>query len=112
MRMIIVGAGLSGLVAADELVRAGHEVVVLEARDGPGGRVRTLREPFADGLYAEAGAARIPDTHRLTLAYAERFGLAVEPFQPGAGSLFVGDRHVDPGDEAAVAAAFRQNGGG
>jgi len=33
---------------------------VLEATLRPGGRVRTLRQPFSDGLYAEAGAGRIP----------------------------------------------------
>ena len=40
-----------------------------------GGRVRTLREPFSDGLHAEAGAGRIPNTHRITLAYIKQFGL-------------------------------------
>jgi hypothetical protein len=34
-----------------------------------GGRVLTLREPFSDGLYADAGAARIPDNHDITLHY-------------------------------------------
>ena len=62
-----MGAGLAGLSAAYELDRAGHDVVVLEAQVRPGGRVQTLRSPFSDGLYAEAGAARIPDNHHLTL---------------------------------------------
>ena len=71
-RILIIGAGLSGLVAAYELTQAGHDVTILEAQMRPGGRVLTLREPFSDGLYAEAGAARIPDTHDVTLCEALR----------------------------------------
>ncbi len=56
MRVLIVGAGLSGLVTAVELQSAGHEVVVLEARSRVGGRVFTLREGFADGQFADLGA--------------------------------------------------------
>jgi monoamine oxidase len=81
-KVIIIGAGLAGLSAAYELSQAGHDVTVLEARTRPGGRVHTLRDPFPDGLYAEAGAARIPDHHHFTLKYAELFGLTLEPFEP------------------------------
>src|SRR6266436_983135 len=59
-KVLVVGAGLAGLVAAYELTQAGHDVIILEAQLRSGGRVQTLREPFSDGLYAEAGAARIP----------------------------------------------------
>jgi monoamine oxidase len=81
-KVIIIGAGLAGLSAAYELTHAGHEVTVLEARMRPGGRVHTLRDPFAEGLYAEAGAARIPNHHHFTLKYAELFGLTLDPFEP------------------------------
>jgi monoamine oxidase len=64
-KVLIVGAGLGGLVAGYELTQAGHDVTILEAQLRPGGRVQTIREPFSDGLYAEAGAARIPDNHDL-----------------------------------------------
>ena len=74
-RVLVVGAGLAGLAAAYELQRAKHNVTVLEARQRPGGRVHTLREPFSDGLYAEAGASYIPDNHDLVLHYARLFGL-------------------------------------
>ena len=81
-KIIVIGAGLAGLSAAYELTQAGHDVTVLEARTRPGGRVHTLRDPFAEGLYAEAGAARVPDHHHFTVEYAERFGLTLDPFEP------------------------------
>ena len=56
MKVLVVGAGLSGLVAATEIQAAGHQVVVLEARDRVGGRVFTLREGFAGGQFADIGA--------------------------------------------------------
>ena len=83
---------MAGLVAAYELSKLGHDVTILEARMRPGGRVHTLREPFADGLYAEAGAARIPDTHDLTLKYVKEFGLPLEPFYPSRLSAVRFDR--------------------
>src|SRR4030095_14921141 len=47
-----------------------------------GGRVLTLREPFADGLCAEAGATRIASTSDWTMKYVRQFGLALVPFRP------------------------------
>ena len=79
-KVLIVGAGMAGLVAADALQRAGHEPLLLEGQQRVGGRIYTLREPFTHGQYAEAGAMRIPKSHDLTLAYVEKFGLKVSPF--------------------------------
>lgn len=95
-KVVVVGAGMAGLVAAWELRRAGHQPVVLEARGRVGGRIYTLREPFADGLHAELGAMRIPKTHGLTLAYCERFGLPLVPFTAANPNAYVhiGGRRV------------------
>ena len=81
-KVLILGAGMAGLVAGYELSKLGHDVTILEARARPGGRVLTLREPFADGLHAEAGAARVRDNHELTLKYIKEFDLPLEPFYP------------------------------
>lgn len=81
-RVVILGAGMAGLVAAYELARQGHEPVVLEAQNRVGGRVFTIRD-FAPGLYAEGGAMRIPRVHHLTLEYCRIFGLELRPFMMG-----------------------------
>ena len=79
-RVVIVGAGIAGLAAAEALLRAGHDPVLLEAQQRVGGRIYTMRAPFSHGLYAEAGAMRIPRAHQLTLAYVEKFGLRTFDF--------------------------------
>ena len=80
-RIAIVGAGISGLVSAWLLKRAGHDVSLFEASNTAGGRIKTLRDRFTNGLYAEAGAMRIPDHHRQTLWLAQCFGLSLVPFE-------------------------------
>jgi monoamine oxidase len=81
--VVVIGAGMAGLTAAFELRRAGIEPIILEAQQRVGGRVCTLREPFSDGLYAEAGAMRIPKAHDLTMGYVEKLNVAVAPFTMG-----------------------------
>jgi monoamine oxidase len=79
-KVIVVGAGLAGLAAAWELQQAGHEVAVLEARNRAGGRVYTLRSPFSDGLYADAGAVSFT-SNPVTRRYIDAFQLTTEPFR-------------------------------
>src|SRR5437667_9680406 len=59
-KVMIMGAGISGLAAGLELLQAGHDVTILEAQLLPGGRVYTLRAPFAGRLAAEDGRAPFP----------------------------------------------------
>ena len=73
--VLVLGAGLAGLAAAWELDEAGHDVTVLEARSRAGGRVRTLREPFADDLFAEAGAVAFSRTYTQANRYIDELGL-------------------------------------
>ena len=80
--VLVLGAGLAGLAAGFELAAAGHDVTIVEARTRPGGRVETLRSPFSDGLYAEAGALFVPRSHEVTRRYARLFGLTLEPAFP------------------------------
>src|SRR3954465_7829860 len=55
-RVAVLGAGLAGLAAARALEADGATTIVVEARDRVGGRVHTIREGFAAGQHAEAGA--------------------------------------------------------
>src|SRR5262249_55067406 len=68
-----VGAGLAGLRAASLLRLAGRQVIVLEARPAAGGRVRTIRSPFDEGLYGEAGPIRITGAHRAVIKAVRAF---------------------------------------
>ena len=81
-KVVVLGAGLAGLSAGYELAEAGHDVTIVEARMRPGGRVLTLREPFSDGLHAEAGPLFVPSNHDLTLRYVKRFQLSLDPALP------------------------------
>ena len=75
MRVAVVGAGLAGLSAADKLRLAGHEVVVLEARDRVGGRVWS-RE-LDNGATVEMGAEFILPGNTYVRELADRFGLGL-----------------------------------
>ncbi|MCF6137413.1 flavin monoamine oxidase family protein [Pseudalkalibacillus berkeleyi] len=79
-RIIIAGAGMSGLVAGSLLKQAGHHVSIIEARNRVGGRIYTIRKPFTNGNYFEAGAMRIPHVHFLVLEYLKKFGIQTNAF--------------------------------
>ena len=78
--VLVLGAGMAGLAAAYELIKAGHKVQVLEARNRPGGRVSTVRDAFAEGLYAEEGAAGFSEAYTTAVKYIEELGLEKMPY--------------------------------
>lgn len=77
-RVIVIGAGMGGLVAAYELHSVGYDVMVVEARDRLGGRVHTV-ERFIKDKTVEAGGEMIGLNHPTFHAYAERFGVNLLP---------------------------------
>ena len=85
-KVIVIGAGLAGMCAAYELVQAGHEVTVLEARIRSGGRVWTLRDAYPEGMYAEAGATNVFDNHEWTNKYLKLLGVAIDPMPAASGA--------------------------
>lgn len=79
-KVLIVGAGIAGLVSASLLKNAGHDVQLIEASTRVGGRIYTKRSPFSEGCYFDVGAMRIPNTHHLVIEYAKKFNLTLQPF--------------------------------
>jgi monoamine oxidase len=92
VKVVVLGGGIGGLVAAYELKKLGFEVTVLEARERPGGRVWTGRKgdkvefvdgtvqtiDWADGNYQNIGAGRLPSTHWTILRYCRELGVPLE----------------------------------
>ena len=75
MRVAVVGAGLAGLAAADAIAAAGHEPVVLEARERVGGRVHS--RTLDNGAVVEMGAEFILPGCTEVVGLADRFGLGL-----------------------------------
>ncbi|MEU7750344.1 FAD-dependent oxidoreductase [Micromonospora sp. NPDC049101] len=97
MSVIVVGGGLAGLTAATELVSAGVEVTVLEARDRVGGRTHGIE--VAPGDWVDAGAAYLGERHTSLLALLARTGLKTTPTtMAGASTFALNDgRDTSPG---------------
>ena len=73
-RVVVIGAGFSGLACAYELRSAGYKVTVLDARNRVGGRVLSFND-FVSGRNVEGGGELIGSNHPTWVAYAKRFGL-------------------------------------
>jgi monoamine oxidase len=103
--VVILGGGIAGLVNAYELERAGFKVTLLEARDRVGGRNWTLRNgsriemvgeadqtvSFSEGVYMNAGPARIPSHHEGLLSYCRKLGVPLEVEVNASRSALIGD---------------------
>lgn len=88
--VVIVGAGLAGLTAADQLTQQGHDVLVLEGRDRVGGRILTTE---IAGVPVDAGATWVAPDHTAMHELIERLGASTVPqFHDGKGVLSYGGR--------------------
>ncbi|MBA4027883.1 MAG: hypothetical protein C0475_01845 [Planctomyces sp.] len=77
-RVLVIGAGLAGLICAHELRALGYEVLVLEGRRRVGGRVLSLTD-VAPGAVVEGGGEWIGANQPTWLAAAKRFGIELRP---------------------------------
>ena len=77
-KVIVAGAGITGICCAYELMKKGHDVVVLEASGRHGGHVFSGRDGLSEGLYADFGADHItkPGYERF-FDYVKEFNLEV-----------------------------------
>jgi len=78
-KVAVIGGGLSGMLAARELLRMGFRPVVYEA-DQIGGRMRSVPFEGPDGIVAEMGAMRFPPSSTTLFHYLDEMGLETEAF--------------------------------
>jgi len=92
VKIVILGAGMAGLASADELLKAGYDVTILEARDRVGGHNWTVRNgdriestdgsvqhcTYDEGQYFNTGPARLPTHHQAVLGYCKELGIELE----------------------------------
>lgn len=78
--VVVVGAGLAGLVAADRLCQAGLEVTLFEATEEPGGRVRTDQ---VDGFLLDRGFQVLNPAYPAARRLLDLEALDLQPFERG-----------------------------
>ncbi len=94
-KVIVAGAGITGLCCGYELMKKGHDVTVLEASGRYGGHVFTGRDGLSEGLYADYGADHItkPGYERF-FDYVKEFNLTAIPYPHAEGSEAAPDSHT------------------
>src|ERR1700712_1881440 len=94
-RVIVAGAGITGLCCAYELMKSGNDVTVLEASGRYGGHVFTGRDGLSDGLYADFGADHItkPGYERF-FDYIDEFKLTAIAYPNAEGSEAAYDKYA------------------
>lgn len=85
--VVVVGAGVTGLTAATRLTEAGHDVVVLEARDRIGGRLWT---DTIDGVRLELGGQWVSPDQSALLETLDELGLETFSRYREGESVYVG----------------------
>ncbi|OGT41392.1 MAG: hypothetical protein A3F13_05295 [Gammaproteobacteria bacterium RIFCSPHIGHO2_12_FULL_40_19] len=117
--VIVVGAGIAGLVAARQLIKANVSVVVLEARDRVGGRV--FRKPTIENGWVDLGAQWVGKTQDRILSLTDELGLKRFEWYPessqdtkevfywnGTRMVHTGDL-FDPAKAVSVGSSFTQS---
>lgn len=99
-QVVILGAGLAGLMAAHQLAKQGYETVIYEASDRAGGRVQTKGGFNADGMFIELGAEFVDIPHHHLNGLAEELGVAVDEYVDASLGLekevfFMGGKLID-----------------
>jgi monoamine oxidase len=98
-RVIVIGGGFGGMSAAWELHQAGYEVVLIEARDRFGGRVRTL-DRFIKDKTVEAGGEMVGANHPTWAAYAHQLGIKFREIvydKDAEAPIMLGGERLNPG---------------
>lgn len=106
--VLILGAGLAGLVAAYELQKAGYQVKIIEYNDRIGGRAWSIRGgdiytelggdtqhcTYDEGQYFNPGPWRVPYHHQGYMHYAREFNVAMQPFQQFNQNAYLHNSHA------------------